>query len=384
MSEWDTSDPFAEARRGTGILAGNFDGERIPLILRYRDVRAAAADYSTFSSDTPFRVPIPSEENVRQVRQLPIESDPPSHSDYRAIVQPFFAAPRRPEIVAEVNRLVGNMVDQAAGSGPVEAVEHFALPLQSRALTLLLNMPMSEADEWIGWGQHVFQGETGHSAEKGDVLDDYLHRQLDRAEANPEDDFFSALVKATFRGRPLSREEMVGFANLVFAGGRDTVIATVSLALAHLALHPEDLAKLRAEPGTVPRAVEEIVRIASPLTLIGRTCPNGTGLSGSRVRAGSRVAICWASANRDESVFEEPDKLRIDRPKNPHVAFGFGPHRCLGASHARLVLRTLIEQVCRRTAGLELVESRAKYEVWPAYRRQTGFEKLWIRFDAGR
>jgi cytochrome P450 len=384
MSEWDTSDPFAEARRGTGILEGDFDGERIPLILRYRDVQAAAADYSTFSSDTPFRVPIPSEESVRQVRQLPIESDPPSHSDYRAIVQPFFAAPRRPEVVAKVNRLVGNMVDEVAGSGPVEVVERFALPLQSRALALLLNMPMSEADEWIGWGQHVFQGEAGHSAEKGDVLDDYLHRQLDRAEANPEDDFFSALVKAEFRGRPLSREEMVGFGNLVFAGGRDTVIATVSLALAHLALHPEDFAKLRAEPGTVPRAVEEIVRIASPLTLIGRTCPKGTGLSGSRVRAGSRVAICWASANRDESVFEEPDTLWIDRPKNPHVAFGLGPHRCLGASHARLVLRTLLEQVCRRAARLELVESRAKYEVWPAYRRQTGFEKLWIRFEAGR
>jgi cytochrome P450 len=250
-------------------------------------------------------------------------------------------------------------------------------------LTLLLNMPMPEADEWIGWGQHVFHNEEGHNAEKGDALDRYLHRQFDRAEADPGDDFFSKLLKARFQGRQLSRQEMVGFANLAFAGGRDTVIATVSLALAHLAAHPADRARLRAEPQLVRSAVEEIVRIATPLTLIGRTCPHETDVRGSRVQPGGRAAICWASANRDETVFEDPEVLRIDRRRNPHVAFGAGPHHCLGASHARLVLRTLINQVCEKAADLELIDSRAKFETWPAYRRQTGFEELWIRFNPG-
>ena len=95
-------------------------------------------------------------------------------------------------------------------------------------------------------------------------------------------------------------------------------------------------------------------------------------------------AICWASANRDETVFDDPEELKIDRKRNPHLAFGAGPHHCLGASHARLILRTLIGQVCQREVGLELVDSRAKFESWPAYRRQTGFERLWIRFRLGR
>ena len=176
MAEWDASDPFAAVRRDAGVLDGDFDGERIPLILRYADVRAAAADYETYSSAVPFRVPIPSEEHVRKVRQLPIETDPPEHKAFRAIVQPIFSAPKRPGMIAKVETLVGDMLDNVIGAGPVEIIDGFALPLQSRALTLLLNMPMSEADEWISWGQHVFHGDAGHSSEKGNVLDAYLHR----------------------------------------------------------------------------------------------------------------------------------------------------------------------------------------------------------------
>jgi len=382
MDDWDTSDPFAKARRETGVLDGTFDDEKIPLILRHHDVRAAASDFETYSSDSPYRVPIPSEEKLRSVRQLPIEVDPPDHEDYRSIVQPFFSAPKRPEMIAAIESLVTNMLDDVIGAGPIEIVEQFALPLQSRALTILLKMPMEAADEWISWGQHVFHGEHGHSVDKGNNLDRYLHKQFDLAETEPGDDFFSELVKARFRGRSLTRDEMVGFANLAFAGGRDTIIAPVSLALAHLATHSEDMNRLRNNPLLIRSAVEEIVRIATPLTLIGRTCPIDTNVHGENVHAGDRVALCWASANRDETVFEAPDELKIDRKPNAHVGFGAGPHMCLGASHARLLLRTLIKQVCDKTAGLSLVDSRAKMEEWPAYCRQTGFESLRIEFQA--
>ena len=382
MNEWDASDPFAAARRSSGVVAGDFLGEQIPLILRYKDVRSAAGDAGAFSSSTPFRVPIPSEENVRSVRQLPIETDPPEHTDYKAIVKPIFSAPKRPEMIAQMETLVGGMLDDVIGAGPVEIVGDFALPLQSRALTFLLGMPLEEADEWISWGQHVFSGpEGGHSAEKGADLDHYLQAQFDRAEKDPGEDFFSALTKATYQGRPLTRDEMIGFANLAFAGGRDTVIATVSLTLAHLATHPEDIVRLHEQPLLVRSAAEEVVRIASPLTLIGRTCPHDTDVHGVKVPAGHRAAICWASANRDETVFEAPEELRIDRKRNPHVAFGAGIHTCLGASHARLILRTLIGQIGRKVGRMELIDAEARYEEWPAYRRQTGYERLTIRFD---
>ena len=382
MGEWDATDPFADARRETGVLEAEFLGEKIPLILRYKDVREAAGDYTTFSSDAPFRVPIPSEENVRNVRQLPIEVDPPDHTDYRAIVQPFFAAPKRPEMMKKVEGLISDMLDAVIDAGPIEVVNDFALPLQSRALTLLLGMPMDAADEWISWGQHVFSGPEGHSEEKGNVLDRYLHEQFDRAEANAGDDFFSALSKAKFRGRALTRDEMVGFANLAFAGGRDTVIATVSLTLAHLAAHPDDIVRLRENPLLVRSAAEEIVRIASPLTMIGRTCPRAAEIRGAEIAAGQRTAICWASANRDETVFDNPEKLDINRKRNPHVAFGSGTHACLGASHARLILRTLVSLVSRKVGSLTLIDSKAKYEEWPHYRRQTGYDYLRISFAA--
>ena len=380
LAEWDASDPFAEARERSGVLAGDFLGEKIPLILRYEDVRKAAADFRTYSSDAPFRVTIPTEERVRAVRQLPIEADPPEHTDYRAIVQPFFSVSKRPEMEEKVATLIAGMLDEAIDAAPVEIIGEFALPLQSRALAVLLRMPPEAADEWIGWGRHVFSGPEGHSEEKGSVLDRYLHRQFDRAERAPGNDFFSALTQATFRGRSLTRDEMVGFANLVFAGGRDTVIATISLAVAHFAAHPKDLDRLRDDPLLLRNCVEEIVRIASPLTMIARVCPHDTNVNGVHVPANRRVAVCWASANRDETVFESPEELIVDRKPNPHVAFGAGPHICLGASHARLILRKLIEQISRKPGTLEVVDSEPRFEAWPAYRRQTGYESLMIRF----
>lgn len=382
MSVWDASDPFADARRRSGVLEGDFLGERIALILRYNDVRKAASDFRTYSSDAPFRVTIPTEERVRTVRQLPIEVDPPEHTDYRAIVQPFFSVSRRPEMEEQVGALIAGMLDEAIDAAPIEIIDEFALPLQSRALAALLRMPPEAADEWIGWGLHVFSGPEGHSEEKGSVLDRYLNSQFDRAEAAPGNDFFSALTKASFRGRPLTRDEMVGFANLVFAGGRDTVIATVSLTLAHFAAHPGDLDRLRDDPLLLRNCVEEIVRVASPLTMIARVCPHDTNVNGVHVPADHRVAICWASANRDETVFGSPEELIIDRKPNPHIAFGAGPHICLGASHARLILRTLIRQLGRKVGSMEMIGSEPRYEAWPAYRRQTSFEALTIRFGS--
>ncbi len=377
---WDATDPFAGARRRAGVLEADFLGEQIPLLLRYRDVRAAAHDYGVYSSAAPFRVPIPSEERVRAVRQLPIETDPPEHTEYRAIARPFFNVSGRPRLAEDVGTLVAGMLDAVEDGGPVEVVREFALPLQSRALALLLRMPATAADEWVGWGLNVFAGPDGHSEEKGNVLDRYLRRQFDRAVADPGDDFFSALRRSTFRGRPLTREEMTGFANLVFAGGRDTVIAAVSLTLAHFAAHAEDLEKLRGDPLRARRAAEEIVRFASPLTMIARVCPQDTDVRGVKVPADGRAALCWASANRDETVFEAPGKLVIDRKRNPHLAYGAGPHQCLGAAHARLLLRTLIGQLGSRRPDMEVLDCRARCEAWPAYRRQTGYESLHMRF----
>jgi cytochrome P450 len=372
-------DPFADARRDRGVLGLPTDKEVIPLILRHENVRRAAKDWRTFSSDAPFRVPIPSEEELRSVRQLPIEVDPPEQTDYRKLVEPFFLRAKQPAFVARVEAITERLVAESLARDTVEAVGGFALPLQSRALTVLLDVPEAEAERFIGWGVHVFH-HGGNGAEKGRDLERYLNEQFDRAAAAPGDDFYGLLTKATFRGRPLTRAELLGFANLMFAGGRDTVIHTVSSVLGYFAGRPEALEFLRADPERIVLASEEFFRVYMPLSHIGRVCPVDTDVHGMTVKAGDRASLCWASANLDETVFEAADEIRLDRRPNPHVAFGFGVHLCLGAAHARTVVRTLLEVLCRRVGRIDLVAKQERVEHTAAYDRPLGYESLTVRF----
>lgn len=369
------SDPFIEARRKDGVLPCNFQGETVPMILRHEEVRKAARDWKTYSSDAPFRVPIPSEEDVRTMRQLPVETDPPDHTDYRRIVEPFFQRAKDPQMMAQVEALIDGMLLEAMRHESIEVVREFALPIQSRAMTYLLNVPESEADLWIGWGIHVFRD----GGSKGMSLEAYLHQQLDRGAAQPGGDFFSALAHATFRGRPLTREEMMGFGNLTFAGGRDTVIHTLSSVLAYLAGHPEALEFLRQDPSRVVHATEEFFRVVTPLTHIGRVCPVESQVEGMTVPAGGRVSLCWASANQDEAVFENPSEVRLDRKPNPHMAFGFGAHLCLGAAHARLLVRTLLQKCIDRVGQITVLSAQERVEREQAYQRVMGYESLVVR-----
>ena len=372
-------DPFREPRRTAGVLGLPTDQETIPMILRHEDVRRAAKDWKTFSSDAPHRVPIPSEEHLRSVRQLPIETDPPLQAEYRELVEPFFLRAKQPAFVARIEAITDRLLTDALSRDTIEVVGELALPLQSRALTVLLDVPEEEAERFIGWGIHVFHhGENG--AEKGKDLERYLNEQFDRAAANPGDDFYGLLTKTSFQGRPLTRAEQLGFANLMFAGGRDTVIYSVACAIGYLAERPEALAFLRADPSRIVLASEEFFRAYMPLTHIGRVCPVDTDVRGMQVHAGDRVSLCWASANLDDTVFDGADEVRLDRRPNPHVSFGFGVHLCLGAAHARTVMRTLLARICDRVGRIELVSKRDRVEHTAAYDRLLGYESLVVRF----
>jgi cytochrome P450 len=380
MSGCPYHDPFKEARERCPTLVTEFGGDPVTMILGFKEVRKAARDYISFSSDAPFRVPIPSEEDVRSVRQLPIEVDPPQHSDYRAIVEPFFKRPLEKNYIRKVEDLVAGLLEAMGERNCIEVVREFALPLQSRALTYLLNVPESEAQVWIDWGVHVFRDPvTGDGRKKGAAMEAYCNRLFDQAERNPGEDFFSALVKARFRGRPLTREEMLGFANLAFAGGRDTIITTVSTIIAYVAENPECLRALEKDPKLIITGAEELIRYSTPLTHIGRVCQADKDVHGSHVEAGNQVSLCWASANFDASVFEVPETVKLDRKPNPHIAFGSGPHTCLGANHARLLVRTLLKIFARNVHKIELLEAIRKTEAEKDYKRHNGFESLNVR-----
>ncbi len=378
----ENPDPFREARQDAGVLPCEFQGDTIPMILRHADVREAAKDWKKFSSDAPFRVPIPSEEKVRSMRQLPVEIDPPEHTEYREIVEPFFARAKKPEVIAGIEGIIEAALTDMLSRESAEVVNEFALPIQSRALTHLLNVPEAEGEIWIGWGIHVFRVQDGElGQEKGAALEVYLRRKFESVRANPGDDFFSALTRATFRGRQLTHDEMMGFANLTFAGGRDTIINSISGVIGYLARNPAALEFLRADPKRVTGASEEFFRAITPLTHIGRVCPVDTSVHGVPVKAGDRASLCWASANHDETVFDAPDEVRLDRKPNPHVAFGFGTHLCLGAPHARLIVRSLLKSLCERVEKITLLGATEHVEHEARYDRAVAYDSLRVRFS---
>jgi len=376
----DLQDPFKDARRKGAVMKCPFQGEDITMLLRHGDVRKAAKDWEKFSSDAPFRVPIPSEEEVRSVRQLPIETDPPEHTELRAIVEPFFQRAKHPETIARVESLMDELIEHGLQQESFEAVKELALPLQSRALTYLLNVPESEAATWIGWGVHVFKGEGG-IFKKGIVLEDYLNAQFDRAEKDPGEDFFSALTQATFQSRSLTRDEMLGFGNLTFAGGRDTIIHNVSSILAYFAEHPEGLEFLREDPKRIIHASEELLRVFMPLTQIGRVCPVDTDVHGTTVKAGARIGLTWAAANFDEEVFADPETIQLDRKPNPHLSFGFGKHLCLGAPHARLIIRSLLKALSEKVSEVTVINAELNFEHEANFDRPNGYDRLQIKLS---
>ena len=367
-------DPFQAARAKCPVMHAEFQGEKVPMILRLKDVRDAARDWETYSSDAPMRVPFPSEEDVRTVRQYPLEVDPPEHGDYRKLVEPFFLRPKQPEVKAKIAALIDRLVGEVIERGSTEIVREFAIPLQSHALTYLLNVDEKEAETWIGWGVHVFKEGDGKS--KGSFMEDYCQQMFERAEENPGADFFSALNAAEFRGRKLSREEKLGYANIAFAGGRDTIIHAVANTIAHFGGNSLDLDYVRENPDKIVTAGEEMFRVYMPLTHIGRVCPRDTDVHGVPVKAGERVSLCWSSANRDADVFTDPDDVKMDRKPNPHISFGYGPHLCLGAHHARAIVRTLIQTLTKRVAEIRILESEDNVEQEVDYDRKVGYHKL--------
>lgn len=374
----DHIDPFREARRQHGVKTVRAEGKEVPLVLRLKDIRKTCKNTKTFSNDNPLMIVLHSEANVRDVRQLPIETDPPEHTDYRALVEPIYRKPQQPEYQSSMRDLVAGMVATAIDCGEVEVVREFSVPLQSRGLALLLGLPQSEADIWIDWGVHIFRDKELGS--KSSEVDRYIFEKFRAMQGSDSDDFFSVLNRIDFQGRKLTFEEKHGYANMAFAGGRDTVIHTLSSIVVYLAEHPDAIDFLREDESRITTATEEFVRYVSPVTVISRTCPYATDMLGHAVESGERIGLCWPSANRDEAVFKDPDEVVLDRSPNPHVGFGFGVHNCLGQHQARLIIRSLLQEVCRQVKRIELVDAVAEMEEESSYVRQVGYQLARVRF----
>ena len=373
-------DPFGPARAAGGYV-GDFNGEVMPVLTRWRDVRAAARDWQRFSNDGPGRVPVPDETDIRSLRQLPIEIDPPAHGAYKALVKDWFRRPLEDAtLAARIAAIARDRVAAALGAGPVDVVQAISLPIQSHALAALFGLPETEAEIWTGWGLHAFKTKGRNDPARAAVLMQMIEGYVDAGRDGAGETFFDHMASARLDGRPLTRDERLGFAHVAFAGGRDTLIHTLSGAMWHLARTPHDLARLRDEPDLLSRATEEYVRFFAPLTHIGRICTREDQVAGLPRQPGERIALCWAAANFDDTTFDDPLTLRIDRAQNPHVGFGAGDHACLGAAHARAVIRALLAALAATVASLTLHDATPGTRDIGGISRSQGFVRLSLSF----
>ncbi|TPN82827.1 cytochrome P450 [Aquimarina algicola] len=385
MEKSKLPDPFEKAREKKGYGEMNDQNDPVKILLRLKDVRKTAKNWKTFQSggEEVGRIVVPSEANIRTTRQIPFEVDPPEHTNYRAIIEPWFKRPNQPEYQDKLLDIVQVVIDDVLSKEKVEVIKEFSLIIQSRALTVLLNTPFEESKTWIEWGTHVFRSEDTHlDIDKANILYDYIDQEIDRAIENSTSDLYSILIDSEINGKKLTKEEVKGVMILTFAGGRDTIINTITNSIAYFAEHPESLDRIKNEPEIMNTAIEELIRYFAPLTHMGRVATEDTQVCEHAIRAQSRISLCWASANRDTKTFENPNEVVLDRKINPHVSFGFGTHNCLGATHARVLLRIIITELVQKVKTIDILNYEDNIEDLDEFKRKVGFNSLTVKFNA--
>ena len=373
-------DPFKSDRRTSGVVEQELFGERFVALLRWRDVRQAARDYATFDSGHQGRVPTPEETGIRTFRQLPIETNPPEHTLWRHLVQPYFRRPMQDGPQTEMQAIVDAAVQVALSEEGFDVPSDFALPIQSKCLAVLLDCDREIAHEWMSWGMHAFRTNGQTDPVKAGRFLDFIDRMLAAGEEKDDQGLFTYLSTATCDGRRLTQDEKRGICHLALSGGRDTVVNSITGAVFIAAASPGMLQGLRDEPRLVDTAAEEMFRVLSPLPQIARVCPTGFRQGALEVPPNHRAGLCWSSANRDEDVFEDPEHVRLDRTPNPHVAFGAGAHTCLGAPMARLIMRRLLSSLGAQVDEIEIQHAAAREN---AFGTPFLFDHLRVAFRGG-
>jgi cytochrome P450 len=289
-----------------------------------------------------------------------IGMDPPGHTRLRKLVASAFTARRAEALRPRVAAIVGELIDGLTASPqPADLVTAFSLPLPVQVICEMLGVPAADIDQFRAWSGAVV---GDWSRESGEILTalaelyGYLAELIKVKQAQPGDDLLTALIAARDSGDRLSGEELVLLGCTLLLGGYETTTNEISLSVLALLDHPAELARLRADPGLIPGAVEELlryVRIGGSLPL-ARVTREEVELGGVLIGEGEAVYPLFATANRDPSVFSDPDRLDISRQLVSHLGFGGGFHHCLGAQLARVELQEALCGLVTRLPGLAL------------------------------
>ncbi|MCC6765859.1 MAG: cytochrome P450 [Deltaproteobacteria bacterium] len=288
-----------------------------------------------------------------------MHTDAPEHSRYRNLVQPGFAPRVMRALETRVRTRAGAFVERLTAGTTVDFTEAVAIPFPVAIIRELLGLDHVDDARVLRWSDAAIPGSTPMTREeieaaRADQRTTLLAATIARRGVDG-DDLTTALANAAIDGDRLTDDEILLFQEQLLIAGNETTRNMISGGMAALATRPEAWARLRAEPALVAPAVEEWLRWTTPVISFMRTATRATELGGVAIAAGEPVLMLYASANRDESVFgSNAGEFQVDRTPNPHVAFGFGPHVCLGAALARLEGRALLEKLLERFATVEL------------------------------
>jgi cytochrome P450 len=355
-------DPFplyARARREHPVYA--HDGIPVVSVFRYADVQAVLKDPATWSS----AFPPPPGMTAEDVLPSMLVMDPPQHTRLRGLVNQAFTPRMVQRLEPRMVEIANQLLDAALERRRVDLVEALTYPLPVVVIAEMIGVPIEDREQFKTWSDQavenlgvVFfaplpQERIAQLRRTVQEMRTYFTRLAEERRARPCDDLLSGLVAAEVEGTRLGSDELLAMLILLLVAGNETTTTLIGNAVLELLGHPDALARLRADPSLLPAAVDEVLRFASPVQMDPRLARRTVELHGQRIEAG-QFLMCWlGSANRDETVFQNPQRFDIARTGNRHLAFGFGPHYCLGATLASLEAQVALRVLLARTRSFQ-------------------------------
>ena len=342
-------------------------------VTRYDDLTAIHMDWQTYSSELGAVSLEELDEEQLAVRKSMLETDPPRHTELRKVCSRRFSARGVGQYEDWIREVAVDVLDNALPKGEFDFVSQISRDLPIRFLCSIFTVPQEDAPKLIAWGDNMIANQDPDlSAAVVDQVDTEAYRlfpfrsptaldvfayadaQRDQRLAEPSDDVLQALTVAQSEGI-LTEAEFHNYFGVLMIAGNETTRHTISHGMLALMEHPEQLELLREQPELIPNATEELLRWATPVMHFRRTATRDVELRDEQIRAGDKVVTWYTSANRDETVFDDPYVFDVTRTPNDHVTFGpGGPHFCLGAHLARLETKILFQELIPRLATIEL------------------------------
>lgn len=338
------------------------DGPGFWAVTRHADVREVSRDWERFSSELGATfIPTQDEESLASLRLSILNMDPPKHNRARRLVSKAFTPRMITQLVDEIERRAAVVIDEVVDRGECEFVEEIAAQVPVQMICEMIGL---EKEQW----PRMFEVSNDLIGSRDDPEYAHVDTELASAEifalcdavaedrrANPRDDLMTALVQAELDGERLDNTELNLFFITLVVAGNETTRNLINHAALALMEHPEQAQRLRDDPSLWDTAVEEMLRWGSSIHNFRRTATQNTELGGIPIKKGDKVVMYYASANRDEAVFENPHTFDVGRTPNDHVTFGGGGvHYCLGANLARAEIKATMRQVVERLPGMQL------------------------------